>query len=265
MNVQLFSLRMRAERAGGHFCGAERIAPADELPALAAALVERALAAGGLLPDAVHCRIDRLPGEIPAWPLPEVRTYDVADWQAGRDCAHALLRRAGVSSDAAKAAMAQLTIGPAPGRKVMRGAMIVDSLTGARLEIDPARGVRVSRMDLAPEARSGILGALSSSGLGHYRVAEALVLAGKVLRAPGLVAELCWSDDPEYEAGYVAAPADGYQRITRLKAAGDGYGGRAFFVRTAGWDQAAFVDYLERQAVLFDAVGAIAPPLPWES
>ena len=95
-------------------------------------------------------------------------------------------------------------------------------------------------------------------------MAEALVLAGKVLHAPGIVAELCWSDDPAYVVGYVAAPQFGYRRITRLKAPGDGRGGRALFVRTTEWDQDDFVAYLEQQAVLFDALGTIEPPQPWE-
>jgi 6-carboxyhexanoate--CoA ligase len=95
-------------------------------------------------------------------------------------------------------------------------------------------------------------------------VAEALVLAGKVLHAPGLVAELCWSDDPAYLAGYVADPLHGYQRITRLKAAGEGFGGRALFVRPEDWQCDRFMAYLERQAVLFDELGTIVPPLSKE-
>ena len=264
MNDLLFSLRMRAERDGSHCCGAERIAPPAELPVLTAELVARALAGGGPLPDAVHCSIERLTGEVPVWRLPEVRTYDVADWMAGRRCAHTLLCRAGVAAHAIDVAMAELASGPAPGGRVMRGAMIVDALSGARLEPEPARGVRVSRMDLAPEARARIRSALVTAGLSHHRVAEALVLAGKVLRAPGLVAELCWSDDPGYVAGYVADPAHGYQRITHLKASGDRHGGRALFVRTDSWDLAGFIDYLERQAVLFDAPGTILPPQAWK-
>jgi 6-carboxyhexanoate--CoA ligase len=86
-----------------------------------------------------------------------------------------------------------------------------------------------------------------------------------VLHAPGIVAELCWSDDPDYVTGYVADPTHGYQRISRMKAAGDGYGGRALFVRPEVWDAAAFVGYLEQHPVLFDAPGAIMPPRPWRS
>jgi 6-carboxyhexanoate--CoA ligase len=259
----LYSIRMRAARTGSHCSGAERIAGAGELPALAAELVARALACGGAAPDVVHCSIERLAGEIPRWRLPAVQTFEVADWTTGRACARALLLRAGVAAAAVEAAMRQLAAGPAPGGRVMRGAMIVDALTGARLEADPARGVRVSRMDLAPPARDHILTVLATAGLGHHRVAEALVLAGKVLQAPGIVAELCWSDAPDYAPGYVADPTHGYQRITRMKAAGAAGGGRALFVRAEALELAALVAYLEGQAVLFDAPGPITPPQPW--
>lgn len=263
MDQALYSIRMRASRDGSHCSGAERIAPANDLPALAAELVGRALA-GGATPDAVHCSVERLVGEVPRWRLPDVRTFEVPDWTTGRACARALLLRAGVAMVAANAAMEALSVGPAPGERVMRGAMIVDALTGERLEADPARGVRVSRMDLAPAARSRILADLAVAGLGHHRVAEALVLAGKVLQAPGIVAELCWSDDPAYVAGYVADPRHGYQRITRLKADGDALGGRALFVRSQEWHSQVFVAYLERQAVLFETAGTIEPPQLWE-
>jgi len=263
MDQSLYSIRMRAERDGSHCSGGERIAPANALPALAAELVGRALACGAE-PNAVHCSIERLDGEVPHWRLPDVRTFEVPDWTTGHACVRALLLRAGVAMVAANAALEALCVGPAPGGRVMRGAMIVDALTGERLEADPARGVRVSRMDLAPAARDRILVDLAAAGLGHHRVADALVLAGKVLQAPGIVAELCWSDDPAYVAGYVADPRHGYQRITRLKADGNALGGRALFVRTQGWQSQFFVDYLERQAVLFEAAGTIAPPQPWE-
>jgi 6-carboxyhexanoate--CoA ligase len=261
---RLYSLRMRAERGGEHCSGAERIAPAGALPGLAAELVARALAHSNGTPDAVHCHIDRLPGPIPCRPLPDVRTHAVPDWRAGRACARSLLLRAGVAAPAADAALQRLANGPAPGGRVMRGAMLVDALTGKRLEADPGRGVRISRMDLEPQARTGILATLAAAGLGHQRVAEALVLAGKVLQAPGIVAEVCWSDDPDYLAGYVADPQLGYQRITCLKESGDGRGGRALFVRTAGLDLPALVAFLERQAILFAAPGQIFPAQPWQ-
>jgi 6-carboxyhexanoate--CoA ligase len=90
------------------------------------------------------------------------------------------------------------------------------------------------------------------------------VLAAKVLAAPGMVAELCWSDDPDYTAGYVAAPALGYVRFPHLKPAGEERGGRAFFVRRAGLELAALIDHLEQAVLLVDTVGALHGASAWK-
>ncbi|MDI5789105.1 6-carboxyhexanoate--CoA ligase [Bacillus licheniformis] len=37
------------------------------------------------------------------------------------------------------------------------------------------------------------------------RLKEALAIASKVCEHPAVIAELCWSDDPDYITGYVAA------------------------------------------------------------
>ena len=148
---------------------------------------------------------------------------------------------------------------------VMRGAVLMDATTGERLEIDSSRGVRVSRMDLSPECRPALELELTSSGLGHHRVLEALVLAGKVLGAPGIVAELCWSDDPDYTIGYVADPQKGYQRISALKATGDSRGGRVFFVKRDKALLEEIIAYLQHQAVLFNAFGTISPSIKWKT
>lgn len=263
MSDHYYSLRMRAEQDGQHCCGGERIAPAADLPTLAAELVARALSSPTVAPDSVHCVIERLDGAVPRARLPDLRTWLASDWQCGRRVARALLLRAGVANPAVDAALTALAAGAAPGGRVMRGAMFVDASTGERLEPDLARGVRVSRMDLAPEARSAIETALAAAGLGHRRVAEALVLAGKVLAAPAIVAELCWSDDPDYLAGYVADPVHGYQRILPMKAAGDRRGGRALFVHRCDFSCEALTAFLERTPLLFDTPGAILAPEKW--
>jgi len=145
----------------------------------------------------------------------------------------------------------------------MRGAMLVDAQSGQRLEPDRARGVRASRMDLTPAAEQELRRGLAALGLDNAHVREALVLAAKVLSAPGIVAELCWSDDPAYTAGYVAAPALGYVRFPYLKPFGEERGGRAFFVRREGLDLAALIEHLERSVLLVDSIGALHGATPW--
>jgi 6-carboxyhexanoate--CoA ligase len=144
----------------------------------------------------------------------------------------------------------------------MRGAMLIEAGTGARLEPDPARGIRASRMDLTAAADAHLRRGLARIGLDNGHVREALVLAAKVLAAPGIVAELCWSDDPGYTAGYVASRRHGYVRFPHLKPAGEEHGGRAFFWNGAGTTREETIDFLERSVLLLDAVGTLDGLIP---
>lgn len=258
MTSQLFSIRMRAAQYSEHISGAERIAPAEELTVIASAMMARALGHSRGNPASIRLAIDALPADSFHYaPLPDITTILAPDLHAGRSAARAELRRAGVSEVAATAAISALANGAAPGGRVMRGAMLIDAASGERLESDPCRGLRVSRMDLTPEVAAALTSALDGSGRDTLHLREALVLAGKVLLSPGIVAELCWSDDPDYTAGYVASPKRGYVRFPYLKEKGDSLGGRAFFYRRSTFDLATLTDFLEKTPVLFTAIGRL--------
>ena len=130
----------------------------------------------------------------------------------------------------------------------MRGGMLVDAVSGSRLERNQSRGVRVSRVGFVPDRRDRMLEALKEMGLDAVRVAEAISLATKVQHHPDIVAELCWSDDPSYTTGYVAANGV-YTRITPLKNRGDLLGGRAFFLRPE-CSLESVIDFLEKTPFL---------------
>jgi 6-carboxyhexanoate--CoA ligase len=129
--------------------------------------------------------------------------------------------------------------------------MLLDADTLERLEPDRARGVRATYMDDAASLAKGTAGVKN-----HY--AEAIVLATKVLNAPGIVAEVCVSDDPDYVTGYVATRALGYRRITVLKEKGDPNGGRIFLYRGPREDVAKAIEFLERTPVLVEDVPALS-------
>ena len=172
-----------------------------------------------------------------------------------RNNAAQALADAGVSTSAVLAAFRLLEQGAAPGGGNMRGAMLMDAYSGVRLEPDNSRGLRVSRFDWSDEASAQIDRKLSTLGLMHFRTKEALALASKVARAPGVVAELCWSDDADYTAGYVATLADGYLRFPLMKEKGIAMGGRVFFVESDGFDMNALVSYLQNEPVLITSTG----------
>ena len=96
---------------------------------------------------------------------------------------------------------------------------------------------------------------LKNDGREGLHLEEALILASKIASCKGIVAELCWSDDPSYVIGYVGTK-DNYERIPILKDEGNPIGGRAFFVDTNqlndDYTLDDLIDYLENQIVLIE-------------
>ncbi|ORJ62887.1 6-carboxyhexanoate--CoA ligase [Geothermobacter hydrogeniphilus] len=263
MTDHYYSVRMRSSRQQRHISGAERLVPPDRVVETGRELLRRAMNHSRGVSEQVHLSIDLVPaGQIREICLPPLETFMVADWRQGRQAAVESLVAAGVPETVAADALARLAAGPGPAGSSLRGAMLIDVADGRRLDNDSARGVRVSRMDISPGALARLRRRLGPLGLDNDHVREALVLAAKVLSAPGLVAELCWSDDPDYTAGYVAAPSFGYRRFPHLKNVGDERGGRVFFVR-GDTPVAELVSYLERQPVLVTRIAECAAPVPW--
>mgnify|MGYP001615742007 FL=1 len=96
-------------------------------------------------------------------------------------------------------------------------------------------------------------------------IREAIILATKVANATDTIAELCWSDDPSYQAGYVASKRLGYVRFPYLKEEGSPFGGRAFFVDAKKIDLEKYINFLEQQAVLTTRIGRCKHPVNWNT
>lgn len=232
----------------------------SRLDGLAAELTRRALEHARGLPADIRISIDAIdPATLVRATLPPITTVRVANIHQGREGALAELVRAGVDRGVAERTIALLANGAHPDGDSLRGALLIDAASGVRLEPDPRRGVRATRMDLAGECATNLRVLLATYGLDNDHVREALVLAGKVALMPGYVAELCWSDDPDYRAGYVCSPRRGYVRFPHLKELGDPNGGRAFFVSGHGFDLAAALAWLEETPVLFEGGGEVRP------
>ena len=236
---RLFSVKMRASRGCEHVSGAERIVTPSATPETASALVRRALGHSKGDPDFISLKVAAIGDALRINALP-VATETAATPSEGLTIAERLLREAGVHRAHEVVAMFA-DAGP------MRGAMLVDADTLERLEPDKARGVRATCMDAA-----GAQGRLPPSSKSHY--AEAIVLASKVAAAPGIVAELCISDDPDYVIGYVASRTTGYRRITCMKEMGDTRGGRIFVCRGIAGDPSNTIRFLEETPVLVEDI-----------
>jgi len=245
------------EDGGRHLSGAERLVGESDVDTVAQELMRRARHATAQrngsespFPDFVQLTIERVPaGEIATTPPLPVTTVHAPDPGTAKGRAARILRETSITFDAIARAFDGLRYGMGPGGAPPRGAALFDSATGERLDIDPARGVRASRFDYTPETRLALAETLAAQGLTHFRVAEALAVATKVLWS-GVRAELCWSDAPEYIAGYVATHEHGYVRFPNFKPAG-AVGGRVFFV-DEDMDINLLTERLERRALLID-------------
>ena len=238
--AELYSVRMRAaqggphEKGGHHISGAERIVKLEEVGAIAQSLAERALHHSKGTADFINITVDLIPPEkityIDCLKVEEHKTSSISE---SHQLVTDLLQGPNISEEAVHKAISLLK----SLDKSMRGAMLVDAITGERLDIGN-RGVRVSHMD-----------SFDSYALGdNEHMREALVLASKVQSADGIVGELCWSDDPDYTVGYVACNGV-YHRIPNMKELGSNIGGRVFFVRS-DIDSESVIEYLERAPVL---------------
>ena len=238
--AELYSIRMRAaqggphEKGGHHISGAERIVKLEEVGTIAQSLADRALHHSKGTADFINITVDLIPPEkityIDCLKVEEHKTGSISE---SHQLAADLLLGPHISEAAVLKAISLLK----SLDKSMRGAMLVDAITGERLDIGN-RGVRVSHMD-----------SFDSHALGdNEHMREALVLASKVQSAEGVVGELCWSDDPDYTVGYVACNGV-YHRIPNMKELGSNIGGRVFFVRS-DIDSESVIEYLERAPVL---------------
>ena len=239
-----YSVKMRAARGGAHISGAEKIVPASTVPKVASMLVERALTHAKGVPDFINVKIESQAENLLRLKSLAVTTHVTRTAAEGRSAAAELLAGAGI-------ARAREILARFAESHSMRGAMLLDADTLERLEPDPERGVRATYMDDETSLEKGTAG-----GKNHY--AEAIVLATKVQNAPGIVGEICVSDDPDYVTGYVATRELGYRRITVIKEKGDPNGGRIFLYRGPRDGVAETIRFLEQAPVLVTDVPVLA-------
>jgi 6-carboxyhexanoate--CoA ligase len=263
----LYSVRMRAavggdHRLGGqHISGAERLIPGWEINTVLASLVERAHNHERGQADFVNIAIEKVDASrVQSLQALPVATITADTYVEGRFCARTLLGHIGIADKIADRAIGLLT----DPEHQMRGAVLLDIYTGARLEQDPARGIRATHLDIDYKYRAEFADRLSAAGLHNEHIREALTVATKVCHAPGIIAELCWSDDPGYSAGYVASKKYGYVRFPHLKPIGLARGGRIFFFDPRQGEVAAVVTYLEKQPVLIQPPKRIDLPASLE-
>lgn len=246
--MPLYSIKMRAAKGDLHVSGAERIIPQADISKAVSALTERALQHGLGRADFINIKMEEVQNTqleyLDALPVSKRPAKTVEEtYKIMRE----MLCELGLEKKADE--LIELLRHNHP----MRGAVLYDIATSKRLEPDKERGIRVTYMDAAGAASSG-------SCKNHFR--EAIVLATKVVHAPGVLAELCLSDDPDYLVGYLASLRHGYVRLMPMKEMGNPHGGRVFIFDSTKAKPEEAINYLEKQRVLVRGLPVEKPANP---
>ncbi|RZB32292.1 MAG: 6-carboxyhexanoate--CoA ligase [Candidatus Argoarchaeum ethanivorans] len=253
----MFSIRMRASVNRRHVSGAERIIPKKDIPLVVEELSKRAATHENGIPDIIHITIEKITDVIQCIPALPLTSITIKSHVQAKGLAVDALIDSGIPDTAAHHALELLQKGPAPNGRNMRGAIIMNCENKKRLEPDSFRGVRVTRMDMKPEAVEALRKELSTLKIDKRTeiIREAITLASKVANFK-TIAELCISDNPSNHVGYVASKKLGFLRIPHLKKTGASAGGRVFFVRT-GINLHEYINYLEHAPVIVDRISDV--------
>lgn len=226
------------ENGGKHISGAEKIISEEKIMDVAQKMIRRALEHTKGKSDFISLKIEAVQEDnIQYIPCLKTVSWENQTVAEARARAQAILEDNDITRKSVEQAFHLLDTLSAN----MRGAILLNAVTGERLDNLGNRGVRVSKMGYATDS-------FVTDNL-HFK--EALALASKVLSAPHILAELCWSDDPEYTTGYVSAHSK-YHRLTNMKPFSSELGGRVFFVDSAASheDIRTLIHYLEEEVVL---------------
>ncbi len=243
----MWSVRMRASKKQNskekHISGAEGIYDYFQIEKVLKEYLKRAFEHSKGKPDKIVLTIEKINEEIKRVPVLPISNYLSNSTDESSKFIKDKLKSLGISEKAINIAFYVIN------NCHMRGATLIDALTGERLEKDKERGVRVSRIQMEKSKKIRILRKIRNISTQPLRTIEALTIASKVISHHDVIAELCISDNPDYTTGYIASRDFGYLRITNIKNKGQHIGGRAFFIKKP-CDIEALIEYLERKPIL---------------
>jgi 6-carboxyhexanoate--CoA ligase len=244
--MNLYSIKMRAskniDKKQNHISGAENIVREENLEKAVSLLLKRALTHTKGKSDFINIKVEKLNKKelIYIEPLP-VTTIDVKNHIEGFKAIKKILIDIGIDENKSKYIIKLLK-----ESSNMRGAILLDINTLKRLEKDKERGIRATYMDF----EDNDIDSLTKQNKQNTHFLEAIALASKVVSCKEIIGEICYSDDPNYTAGYVASKSYGYVRFTHLKELGSNKGGRVFLYDSSKENIDKCINYIQNEKVV---------------
>ncbi|MGL5755596.1 MAG: 6-carboxyhexanoate--CoA ligase [Paraclostridium sp.] len=244
--MNLYSIKMRSSKSikgiSKHISGAESIVNEADLEKAVNLLIRRALNHTKGKANSINIKLEEVDKESIKYidPIP-VTTINVKNHLDGFKAVKKMLLNLGINEKKSNYIINLIKV-----NSNMRGAILLDINTFERLEKDKERGIRATYMDF----EGSDINSLTKQSKNNAHFIEALTLASKVISCNEIIGELCYSDDPEYTAGYLASKKYGYVRFTHLKEVGDNTGGRIFLYDSSKENIDRCINYLQNQKVI---------------
>lgn len=231
-----------------HISGAEGIYEEKNIPEIVREYTLRALSHPKGKPDSIVISVEEIKQKPQTIKSLQAATLQCSSSFQAPGLIQNLLKICGISDKAMRTSFFVTN-----SSDTMRGAALVLSGSGRRVEPDKVRGIRASRLGIAKAADKILSRKLTRHGINNATVKEAIILASKVAACPQVIAELCISDDPDYTTGYISSKKFGYVRIPHMKKKGERKGGRVFFLEeNADIDTVAV--FLEKTPVIINSI-----------
>lgn len=241
--------------ASEHISGGERLVLSEELNNGIELFLHRALNHPLGHPDFINLKVIKIdPAKITKIQSLHIHTLEVKNANEGIETAKSILKNLSLKEEAIQQAMNWIMNGGAPGNRNMRGAILFDAFNLRRLEDDLSAGIRATNLDMSKEAENDLVTMLKQQGTYNSRTRDAITIASKICNYPGVIAELCCSDDPDYTGGYVASKKLGYVRINQLKCHGHKFGGRVIFLDPTYCNIEDYKNYLKNTLILITEI-----------
>ncbi|MCU5746304.1 6-carboxyhexanoate--CoA ligase [Staphylococcus sp. SQ8-PEA] len=216
----MYSVKMRSSQQGEHLSGAETICEAHQIDQTISKFFHKGFTHQNGDSDALNIKVQKI-----TQPLRHLNALSILEEESAD--LSALSQSHGITDQALQRGLEYIH-----DKTRYTGALILSKETGERLDRTGVRGIRATHFCFK---------SLQERRLLNDRVQDALAIATIITSYPGVIGELCVSDDLHYTTGYFASKDTGYHRLYHVKEDHSRAGGRIIFVN----DDIAINDFIE--------------------
>ncbi|EGQ6018545.1 hypothetical protein IU970_004207 [Salmonella enterica subsp. enterica serovar Sandiego] len=251
----MFSIKMRASKAKKHISGTEHLVDEKDVESSVQKSVSRAIHHSRGCPDEINIKLERIDkSQIIDIPSLSLITVKSANDTIGKK----IIKKTLINKIPEITQFNFLEQYLYTDSHYIKGAKFFDINDVNYIHSHQQEDVRVTNLDLSVDVINGLKDKIEQYEPFNFKTADGLAIASKVCFCHGVLAEICMSDDPNYQGGYIAFPDIGYIRINKMKPLGSTTGGRIIIIDSRKAEIIAIKEFLEKTITLISTVPSVS-------